>query len=105
MNKNELAQVGLDTDGLTPDADYVPNPFTADDGVHVDLVYRAYLQLEQINALGGINLLGGSRERLEEIYGGLEDGMDLMTAVTRFGDDEQQHRAQQLIAAGKISGS
>ncbi|WP_165976954.1 hypothetical protein [Arthrobacter nitrophenolicus] len=33
------------------------------------------------------------------------DGMDLMTAVARFGDDEQQHRAQQLIAAGKISGS
>ncbi|WP_285247716.1 MULTISPECIES: hypothetical protein [unclassified Pseudarthrobacter] len=105
MNKNELARLGLDTDGLTPDADYVPNPFTADDGVHVDLVYRAYLQLEQINALGGISLLGGSRERLEDIYGGLEDGMDLLTAVARFGDDEQQQRAQQLIAAGKISGS
>lgn len=105
MNKNELAQLGLDTDGLTPDADYVPNPFTADDGVHVELVYRAYLQLEQINALGGVNLLGGSRERLEDIHGGLEDGMDLMTAVARFGDDGQQNRAQQLIAAGKISGS
>ena len=105
MKKNELAQLGLDTDGLTPDADYVPNPFTADDGVHVDLVYRAYLQLEQINALGGISLLGGSRERLDDIYGGLEDGMDLMTAVVRFGDGEQQQRAQQLIAAGKISGS
>ena len=33
------------------------------------------------------------------------DANGLMTAVARFGDDEQQHRAQQLIAAGKISGS
>jgi len=101
MNKNELARLGLDTDGLTPDADYVPNPFTADDGVHVDLVYRAYLQLEQINALGGISLLGGSRERLEDIYGGLEDGMDLLTAVARFGDDEQQQRSRPAAHRGR----
>lgn len=104
MNKSELSQLGFDTDGLTPDADYVPDPFTADDGVHVDFVHRAFLQLEQLNALGGATVLGGSRARLEEVYGGLEDGMDLLTAVARFGDDEQKSNALRLIAAGKISG-
>ncbi len=103
MHTHELARLGFDTDGLAPDLDYVPEVVDDDDGVALDLVHRAFLQLDQLKALGGVNVLGGPSDRCDGISFALEEGIDLMTAVDRFGDDGQQRRVRELIAAGQVS--
>lgn len=105
MNVSELTRLGFDTEGFVPGADYVPDPECADDGIYVDFVYRAFLQLDQLNARGGVNLLGGSRGRLDDVHLALEDGVDLETAVERFGSEGQRQRVRQLIADGQVGGS
>lgn len=103
MKSSELAKLGMDTDGFAPDLDYVPNVLTSDEGVQVELVHRAFLQLEQLNALGGVNVLGGQADRRDNIKAAMEDGVDLLTAVWRFGDAAQVLRARELMATGKVS--
>lgn len=84
MKPSELSKLGYDTTDFNPAGDYVPDVETSEDGVHPDLVLRAYQQLAQLNALGGVNTLGGSAESLDAIYLALEDAMDLVTAVELF---------------------
>lgn len=103
MKPTDLSKLGYDTEGFVPGGDYVPNVFTADDGTHTELVMRGFQQLEQLNGLGGVNVLGGSAEALDAIYGAIEEGMDLVTAVELFGDEIQKLRAHELIAAGQVT--
>lgn len=103
MHTHELAQLGFDTDGLAPDLDYVPELVNDNDGVGLDLVHRAFLQLDQLNVMGGVAVLGGPSDRRDGIFLALEEGIDLVTAVDRLGDDNQKRRVHDLIAAGQIS--
>lgn len=104
MKATDLDKLGFDTEGLVPDADHVPDPITDDDGIRVDIVQRAFLQLEQLNGMGGVNVLGGPRQRLDDIHLAMEDGVELLEAVDRLGDDDQRQHARDLIAAGKVTG-
>lgn len=103
MDKSEFARLGYDADDLTAGIDYAPDLDVVDDRVHADFVERAQLQATELNAKGGVNILGGPVERLDEINIALDDGVDLMAAVERFGDEGQKVRARQLIADGRIS--
>lgn len=103
MHTHELARLGFDTDGLAPDLDYVPAPVNDDDGIGLDLVHRAFLQLDQLNAMGGATVLGGPSDRCDGISFALEEGIGLVTAVDRFGDESQKRRVRELIAAGQLS--
>ena len=103
MHPHELARLGFDTDGLAPDLDYVPELVNDDDGVGFDLVHRAFLQLEELKVMGGVAVLGGPSDRCDRIFLALEEGIDLVTAVDRFGDGSQKRRVRELVAAGQIS--
>lgn len=102
MDKCELAKLGYDTDNLTSEIDYVPDLNVVDDEVEGDFVERAQLQATELNAMGGVNILGGPLEHLDEINVALDDGVDLITAVEQFGDEGQKKRARQLINTGQI---
>lgn len=103
MYTNELAKLGYDTDGLSPGIDYVPDAMVTDDGIETDFVGRAQQQATELNAMGGVNILGGPLEGCDEINLTLDDGVDLVTAVQRFGDEGQIRRVRELIADGWIS--
>lgn len=103
MDKSELATLGYDTDDLTAGIDYVPDLDGAGEDVVSDFVERAQLQGTELNAIGGVNTLGGPRERRDDINLVLDDGVDLMAAVEQFGNEEQKMRARQLISIGQIS--
>ncbi|MCU4296850.1 hypothetical protein D3I60_07125 [Brevibacterium permense] len=81
MDKSELTELGYDTNDLDSGIDYVPDFDAVGDEVVADFVGRAQLQAPELNAVGGVNALGGSRERRDEINLALDDGVDLMAAV------------------------
>lgn len=103
MDKSELAKLGYDTDDLAAGIDYVPDLDGAGDDVVSDFVERAQRQATELNSLGGVTILGGSRERRDGISLALDDGVELMAAVERFGDEEQRLQACKLISTGQIS--
>ncbi len=105
MHTNQLNQLGYDTKalGLVAGLDYVPDLVDTEDGLATDFVHRSFLQLSQLDALGGVSVLGGSGDRHDGIRYALEEEIDLVAAVDHFGDHAQQQRARELIAAGKIS--
>ncbi|MCW4600453.1 hypothetical protein ON003_01630 [Janibacter hoylei] len=105
MHTNQLNQLGYDTKamGLVPGLDYVPDLVDTEDGLATDFVHRSFLQLSQLDALGGVSVLGGSSDRHDGIHFALEEEIDLVAAVDHFGDQTQQQRARELIAAGKVS--
>lgn len=105
MNTNQLNQLGYDTKamGLVAGLDYVPDVVNIEDGLTSDFVHRSFLQLSQLDALGGVGVLGGSSDRHDGIHFALEEEIDLVAAVDHFGDHAQQQRARELIAAGKVS--
>ncbi|KNX37136.1 hypothetical protein [Luteipulveratus halotolerans] len=105
MHTTQLDRLGYDTKamGLVGGLDYVPDLVDTEDGLVTDFVHRSFLQLSQLDALGGVNALGGSSDRHDGIYFALEEEIDLLSAVDHFGDHAQQQRARELIAAGKVS--
>lgn len=105
MHTTQLDRLGYDTKamGLVGDLDYVPDLVDTEDGLVTDFVHRSFLQLSQLDALGGVSALGGSSDRHDGIYFALEEEIDLLSAVDHFGDHAQQQRARELIAAGKVS--
>lgn len=105
MHTTELNRLGYDTKamGLMPGLDYVPDPVATEDGLTTDFVHRSFLQLAQLDEMGGVSLLGGSSGRHDGIRYALEEEIDLISAVDHFGDHAQQQRARELIAAGKVS--
>lgn len=105
MHTTQLDRLGYDTEamGLMPGLDYVPDLETSEDGLTTDFVHRSFLQLSQLDALGGVGVIGGSDDRHDGIHFALEDGIDLVTAVHQFGDSAQQQRVRELIAGGKVS--
>ncbi|MGO2861433.1 MAG: hypothetical protein ACTIC1_09770 [Brevibacterium sp.] len=103
MDKSELAKLGYDTSGLVAGIDYVPELMVTEDGIVTDFVERAQLQASELNAMGGVSVLGGPHERLGEINLALDEGVDLVAAVERFGNQSQQMRARQLIDGGLVS--
>lgn len=105
MDKGDLDKLGYETEGYVPGADYVPHPEDAESSPDGGFVIRTFLQLEQLNAMGGVKLLGGSRKRLDDIYVAMEDGVDLERAVERLGDDGQKQRVRELIESGQVSGT
>lgn len=104
MDVNDLARLGYDKEGLAPGIDYVPDVITGD-GVETDFVERAQRRATELNAMGGVSILGGPLERLDQINLALDDGVDLETAVQRFGDEGQIQRVRGLVAVGEITGS
>lgn len=103
MEKSELTKLKYITDGLAPGIDYLPEVDLAGDEVVADFVERGQLQATELNALGGVNALGGSLERRDEINLALDDGFDLLAAVEQFGDEEQKMRVRRLISTGQIT--
>lgn len=105
MHTTQLDRLGYDTKamGLVEGLDYVPDLVDTEDGLVTDFVHRSFLQLSQLDALGGVSVLGGSNDRHDGIYLALEEEIDLLSAVDHFGDHAQQQRARELIAAGKVS--
>lgn len=105
MHTTQLDRLGYDTKamGLVGGLDYVPDLVDTEDGLVTDFVHRSFLQLSQLDALGGVSALGGSSDRHDGIYFALEEEIDLLSAVDHFGDHAQQQRARELIAAGKVS--
>ena len=65
MHTTQLARLGYDTEamGLVPGLDYVPDPAVTEDGVITDFVHRSFLQLAQLDEMGGVSVLGGSHDR------------------------------------------
>lgn len=105
MHTTQLDRLGYDTVamGLMPGLDYVPDPTLTEDGLITDFVHRSFLQLSQLDALGGVSVLGGSSDRHDGIRFALEEEIDLVAAVHHFGDPAQQQRVRELIAGGKVS--
>lgn len=105
MNTNQLNQLGYDTKamGLVAGLDYVPDLGDTENGLATDFVHRSFLQLSQLDALGGVGVLGGSSDRHDGIRFALEEEINLVAAVDHFGDQTQQQRARELIAEGKVS--
>ena len=105
MHTTQLARLGYDTVamGLVPGLDYVPDPAITEDGVITDFVHRSFLQLAQLDEMGGVSVLGGSRDRHDGIRFALEEEIDLVAAVDHFGDHAQQQRVRELIAEGRVS--
>lgn len=60
MDKWELTELGYDTDSLVAGVDYAAGLDTAAGEVDADFVERAQLQATELNALGGVSILGGS---------------------------------------------
>lgn len=104
MHTTQLDRLGYDTQamGLMPGLDYVPDVVDTEDGLTTDFVHRSFLQLSQLDEMGGMSVLGGSADRHEGIRFALEEEIDLLSAVDHFGDYAQQRRARELIAAGKV---
>ncbi|MCI0152806.1 hypothetical protein [Dermacoccus nishinomiyaensis] len=89
--------------GLMPGLDYVPDLVDTEDGLTTDFVHRSFLQLAQLDEIGGVSVLGGSADRHEGIRFALEEEIDLISAVDHFGDYAQQQQARELIASGRVS--
>lgn len=89
--------------GLMPGLDYVPDLVDTEDGLTTDFVHRSFLQLAQLDEIGGVSALGGSADRHEGIRFALEEEIDLISAVDHFGDYAQQQQARELIASGRVS--
>jgi hypothetical protein len=85
--------------------DYVANAAIDDAGnVHTEYVLRGYQQLAELNAIGGVDVLGGSEGRLEQIELALDSGdLDLDEAVARYGSIGQKRRLRRLKAVGLVS--
>jgi hypothetical protein len=105
MKTTELAALGYDIEGLAPSADYVPTVNVSPDGnVETDLVMRGFEQFAELNAIGGVEILGGSEGRLQQIEMALDSGdLDLDEAVARYGSIGQKRRLRRLRAAGLVS--
>lgn len=105
MHTTQLDRLGYDTKemGLVAGLDYVPDLVDTEDGLTTDFVHRSFLQLSQLDGLGGVGVLGGSSDRHDGIRFALEEEIDLLSAVDHFGDSAQQQRVRELITEGKIS--
>ncbi|MCE1177606.1 MAG: hypothetical protein LWW86_01020 [Micrococcales bacterium] len=105
MHTTQLDRLGYDTQamGLMPGLDCVPDLVDTEDGLTTDFVHRSFLQLAQLDELGGVSVLGGSADRHEGIRFALGEEIDLLSAVDHVGDRAQQQRACELIASGRVS--